>query len=160
MGVTVTNCKRCNKVFQQIRQPLCPDCARMEDEKFSSLYRTLQNSALKGGIAIDRLAQQINVPVEDIERYFLEGNFGTAGLYLNIYCQGCGALCNANQRLGRYCVPCSESTAQKAGVEVHSLRELMKRQAEQENKEQQDRMRQENQDRRANFGKFGHSVRN
>jgi hypothetical protein len=159
MGATVTNCKRCNKVFQQVRQPLCPDCARIEDEKFSALYCTLQDSALKGGIAIDVLARQVKAPVEEIERYFLEGNFGTAGLFLNIYCQGCGLLCNANQRLGRYCVPCSESTAQKAGVEVQNLRDLIKRQVDQENREQQERMRRENQERRANYGKFGNTIR-
>jgi len=160
MGVTVSNCIRCNKVFQQIRQPFCTDCARIEEEKFSALYCTLQQNALKGGIAIDVLSKQVNVPVEDIERYFLEGTFGTAGIYLNIYCQGCGTLCNANQRLGRYCVPCSESTAQKAGVEVQSLRDLMKRQDSSAKLEQQAQLMRENKERRANYNKFGNMVRN
>lgn len=159
MGVTVTNCKRCNKVFQQVRQPFCPACTKIEDDKFSRLYRALQNSALQGGIAIDTLAKSQSVPLEEVERHFLAGSFGTAGVYLHIYCQACGALCHANQRLGRYCVSCSETTANKAGVEVQNLKDLMKRQAHREQLESQARLLRENQERRASHHQFGHILR-
>lgn len=159
MGGMVNNCKKCNKLFQQIRLPFCPECARVEEEKFSGLYRTLQKSATSGGLSIDALSAQVNVPVEEIERYFLEGSLGTAGIYLMINCQACGMSCNAHQRLGRYCVNCSEETATKAKVEVYSVHELNKRHADNQRREQQAEMLKQNQAKRSNYSKFGNAIK-
>jgi len=159
MGVTVSNCSRCNKIFQKIFQPLCPACCKIEDEKFSVLYRTLQKSGTDGGMPIDALSLATDVPVEDIDRYFQEGKLGTAETYLLIHCQVCNALCSANQRLGRFCVTCSEATATKAGVEVQDLRELTKRHAEEERLARHTAFLQENHAKRTNYGKFGSSVK-
>jgi hypothetical protein len=159
MGGIVSNCKKCNKIFQKLRQPFCQDCAKLEDEKFSELYRTLQNSAAGGGISIDILSVQMDVSVEEIERYFLEGSLGTAGIYLQINCQGCGMKCNANQRLGRYCVTCSEHTAHQAKVGVHSLQDLNKKYAENQRRNQQSEMLKDNQAKRSAYSKFGNSLK-
>jgi hypothetical protein len=159
MGGMVNNCKKCNKLFQQIRQPYCHDCNRIEEEKFSTLYRALQKSASTGGRSIDDLSAEMDIPVEDIERYFLEGCLGTAGTYLQINCQGCGMSCNANQRLGRYCVTCSELTANKAKVEVYSIHELNKRHSETQRREQQAEMLKQNQEKRSAYSKFGNALK-
>lgn len=159
MGGIVSNCKKCNKIYQKLRQPYCQDCAKLEDEKFSCLYRTLQKSAADGGISIDTLSVIMDISVEEIERYFLEGTLGTAGIYLQINCQGCGVKCNANQRLGRYCVTCSEQTANKAKVSVHSLQDLNKRCAENQRRNQQSEMLKDNQAKRSAYSKFGNSLK-
>ena len=159
MDARVANCKKCNKVFQQFRQPYCTDCAKVEDEKFSVLYRILQNSAVKGGISIDALSAETEIPVEDIEKYFVEGRFGTATPYLQIFCQECGIRCTTIQRLGRYCIACNELTAAKAKVTVKSLHALNKLQSEAETLEQQAELLRVNQAKRAYYGKFGHAVK-
>lgn len=159
MGAIVSNCKKCNKVFQLVRQPYCPDCSKKEDEKFSLLYRILQNSATSGGISIDELASATKVPLEHIEKFYMDGSFGTASVYLHIYCQSCGAQCKANQRLGRYCVACSEVMANKAGVEVKNMRELNKRKTDAELLQQQAGLLHDYQARRANFNRFGSAVK-
>jgi len=159
MGTMVTNCKKCNKIFQQSNQPYCPDCTKAEDEKFSALYRILQNSAPKGGISIDALSAKTEVPVEEIEKYFVEGTFGTATPYLQIYCQACGVKCTALQRLGRYCIACSETTAAQAKVQVKSLKELRKLHSEEQRLEQQAELLRSNKAKRSCNGKFGNTVK-
>ena len=159
MSVTVVNCKRCNRVFQFIWQPFCPECSKIEEDRFSRLYRTLQSSASNGGMSVDALSEETEIDTEDIERYFIEGNLGTAAIYLHIPCQGCGVICTALQRLGRYCLNCSETTANQAGVKVKSMRELNKIHAKTELREKHAEFLRQNQDRRFINNTFGNAFR-
>lgn len=126
MAGAVINCKKCNKIFQQRLHPICPECVKIEEEQFTLLYRQLQASAASGGIDIDVLADNSGITQEDIEKFYLEGRLSTAGLYLRMPCQACGAMCGEQDRKGRFCNTCSEVTANKAGVEVKPLQEIRK----------------------------------
>jgi hypothetical protein len=130
MGGLVVNCKKCNKIFQQRLHPICPECIRLADEQFTLLYRRLQHSAAEGGIAIDDLAKELSISQEEIEKYYLEGRFSLAGMYLQIPCQACGVLCSERERKGRFCLSCSEETANQAGVEVKTFQELKQEEEE------------------------------
>ncbi len=159
MSGQIINCKKCNKVFQQVRLPYCPDCAKAEEDKFSVMYRTLQKSAATGGILLDDLSAQMEIAPEDIERYFVEGRLGTAAAFLMIECQACGERCGVNQRSGRFCRPCGESTANEAQVDIYSVRELNQRDASEQMRQQQEALLRQNQARRAVNYRFGNSVK-
>ena len=132
----VINCKKCSKIFEKRLSDLCADCLKIDDENFRTLYRLLQKSATMGGVAISDLSDEVGIPVEEIEQMFLEGRFSTAGAMLKFPCQTCGVLVGSWQRKGRFCISCSEKTAQQAGVEVKSKTALLK-QAEEEHQQQQ-----------------------
>src|SRR5262249_9054312 len=56
MPATLCNCKKCGKIFQRHAAELCADCIKQEEEQFTLLYRTLQESAVTDGIAIEALS--------------------------------------------------------------------------------------------------------
>lgn len=136
MSLVIFNCKRCGKVFQKRLSEMCPDCITLEEEQFKQLYRTLQKSATQGGIAIEELSAQVGVPVEEIERFYWEGRLSTAATYLKTQCHACGVTVRELERKGRYCLKCSEQTANKAGVEIKSIRDLEKAEEEARKQEQ------------------------
>ena len=159
MSGQIINYKKCHKIFQQVRLPYCSDCAKVEEEKFPLMYRTLQKSATRGGIHIDDLAQQMDIPAVDIERFFIEGRLGTAGAYLLIHCQACGINCGVNERSGRFCLPCGEQTANQAQVDVYSAHELNQRDAQEQKRAQQEALLQQNNARRAVNTRFGNTMK-
>jgi hypothetical protein len=138
MGGLVINCKKCNKIFQQRLHPICPECVKLEESQLQSMYRILQESASSGGVAIDTLSEMVGMPQEDIEKHYLEGHLSTAGIFLQMPCQACGGMFGEKDRRGRYCVKCSEITANKAGVEVRPLQEIRKEEEEVQRREKQE----------------------
>lgn len=140
MQATVCNCKKCGKIFQRRTTDICPECVKVEEEQFTLLYRTLQKSVSQGGIAIEELSAQVGVSIEDIEKFYLEGRLSTAGTLLKIPCQACGVMTRDIERKGRYCSKCSEETANKAGVEIKSVQEIEKAEAEEAKRQQQANM--------------------
>lgn len=164
MGGTVINCKKCNKIFQKKLHPICSACIQEEEEQFTRLYRLLQESATRGGVAIKDLSNAVGLSVDAIEKMYMEGRLSTAGLYLKMPCQGCSTLCGERDRKGRYCHKCSETTANKAGVEVKSVQELKKAEENEERRQQQDALLKKSQQYQARNGKqdqsrFGFSIR-
>jgi hypothetical protein len=146
MQVAIGNCKKCGKIFQKkTTEVSCYDCLKQEEEQFTLLYRTLQKSGTQGGIAIEALSAEVGVPVEEIERFYREGRLSTAGIFLKIPCQACGVMTTEVERRGRYCVKCSEMAANKAGVEIKSVQELDKAEAEEAKRQKQLAMLKKNQ---------------
>lgn len=126
MSASLANCRKCKKLYQKRLADICQECTREEEERFVLLYRTLQESAAQGGMEIKTLSDKVDVPVEDIERFYLEGRLSTAGIYLKFPCQTCGAMTSSSNRKGRFCNPCSDTNATKAGVEVRSIQEIFR----------------------------------
>jgi protein-arginine kinase activator protein McsA len=159
MAGAVANCKRCGKVFQKVRADICAPCVQVEEEQFTVLYRALQKSAAHGGVAITDLAAETGIPVDEIERYYMEGRLSTAGTHLKMPCQACGMMMRDIQRKGRYCVKCSEATANKARVEVKSVQELEKADAQDRLRQQQLALLKKNQSVGTSARRFGSSLR-
>lgn len=155
MAGAVINCKKCNKIFQKRISDLCPACILVEEEQFKVLYRALQKSASQGGIAIEELSNEVEIPVEDIERFYLEGRLSTAGSLLKFQCQTCGVMMAAHERKGRFCHKCSEYTASKAGVEVKSTNQLEKASMEERQRQERLALLKKNQPQKPTERRFG-----
>jgi hypothetical protein len=161
MRATISNCKKCGKIFQRRATEVnCYNCIKHEEEQFTRLYRTLQKSASNGGIAIEELSAEVEVPVEEIERFYWEGRLSTAGVFLKMTCQACGVMTNEAERRGRYCLKCSEMAATKAGVEIKSVQELDKAEAEAQHRQKQLALLKKNQPSDKTTRRFGLSRHN
>lgn len=161
MQVAISNCKKCGKVFQRkANEVSCYECVKQEEEQFTLLYRTLQKSASQGGIAIEELSAEVGVSVEEIERFYWEGRLSTAGIFLKMTCQACGVMTKEADRRGRYCLKCSEMAANKAGVEIKTVQELDKAEAEEQRRQKQLSMLKKNQPADKNARRFGVSRHN
>ncbi|WP_303674596.1 hypothetical protein [Vampirovibrio chlorellavorus] len=155
---SVINCKRCNKIFQKVTaNEHCPACIRLEEEEVTKLYRRLQKSSADGGITIDELSVELEISVETIERYYLEGKLTTGVMFLKTACQGCGAIIREIQRKGRFCVTCSEETANKAGVEVKYMQTIQKEEEAERRRQEQLQLLKKNQPSKTQPRKFGFS---
>jgi hypothetical protein len=152
----VINCKRCNKIFQKVANyDNCPACIRLEEEQVTQLYRRLQKSSSQGGITIEELSAEMDISVEEIERYYLEGKLTTGGMFLKTTCQGCNATIREIQRKGRFCVTCSEDTANKAGVEVKYMQTIQKEEEAERRRQEQMLLLKKNQPTKDQPRKFG-----
>ena len=140
--MTLSNCKSCKKLFQKRIHDLCTDCIQVDEERFQTLYRRLQKSGATGGVEIVQLAGELDIPCEEIEKFYLAGRLGTAGVFLKFNCQTCGTMMTEVIRRGRYCVSCSAKNSSEAGVEVKSIQDIT-RQDERERllREYQDMLR-------------------
>jgi Zn finger protein HypA/HybF involved in hydrogenase expression len=160
MQVALCNCKKCGKVFQRRgAEANCSDCVKLEEEQFTLLYRTLQKSGSQGGIAIEELSAEVKVSVEEIERFYWEGRLSTAGIFLKMPCQACGMMTTEVERRGRYCIKCSEMAANKAGVEIKTVQELDKADAEEARRQKQLALLKKNQPSDKGSRRFGPSSR-
>lgn len=156
MAGPVVNCKRCHKIFQKMAtSDNCQACVRLEEEQVTQLYRRLQKSADDGGITLQALSAELDIPTEDIERYHLEGKLTTGVMFLKTTCQGCNITIGENQRKGRFCLTCSEDTANKAGVEVKYLQSIKKEEEAERRRQEQINLLRKSQPVKEQPRKFG-----
>lgn len=152
----VINCKRCHKIFQKVtNHDHCPACVRLEEEQVTLLYRRLNKSAPEGGMLIHDLSAELEIPVEEIERFYLDGKLTTGANYLKTVCLGCGETIREIQRKGRFCVTCSENTANKAGVEVKYVQAIQKEEEAERRKQEQMQLLKKNQPPTEQVRRFG-----
>ncbi|WP_373533135.1 hypothetical protein [Vampirovibrio sp.] len=156
MAGVVLNCKRCNSIFQKVTTSVnCSACVRLEEEQVTQLYRRLQKSANDGGISLQELSAELDIPAEEIERYYLDGKLTTGVMFLKTPCQGCGETIREIQRKGRFCVTCSEDTANKAGVEVKYLQSIQKEEEAERRRQEQINLLRKSQPVKEQPRKFG-----
>jgi hypothetical protein len=124
--MTVSNCNLCHKVFAKGFSELCPECFQTSHQKFTKLYRVLQDSAAFGGISIKELSKQVGYSESEIENFYKSGRLGTAATFLKVQCANCKKLTNYGQRRGHFCLVCSEKMARQAGVEIKSRKKVLK----------------------------------
>ena len=98
------NCRRCGNVFQYAGGiPLCPECAKKDEEDFNAVREYLYNNPRASMLQI---AETLEIPVEKIMRYLREGRLETTSeTELKLECQQCGKPIMT----GRFCTQCSES---------------------------------------------------
>jgi|GEM_PF-2273438 len=111
MSISVSNCKKCQRVFQRLASDYCPSCKIQDDETCRAVYKELERASKEGGVEIERLAERLNISVEDIEKYYFEGRLSKMGTLLKIPCQSCKKLTSELERKGYFCLVCYEKAA-------------------------------------------------
>jgi hypothetical protein len=111
MSISVSNCKKCQRVFQRLASDYCPGCKSQDDEVCRSVYKELEKTSKEGGIEIEGLAKRLNISVEDIEKYYFEGRLSKMGALLKIPCQSCKKITSELERKGYFCLACYEKTS-------------------------------------------------
>ncbi|MGE0200142.1 MAG: hypothetical protein AB7P76_04155 [Candidatus Melainabacteria bacterium] len=158
MASNVTNCKRCNGLFQKKISEFCPGCILVLDERLKITYRTLQRMQ-PGSISIEELAQQLEISAEDIDYFYQDGQLGTASANLRFQCLNCNVIMDQRNKNGHYCRECSEAIADKAGVEVKSMKQIEREDREAQRKAEQAAMLKRNVTKTAEDRRFGFANR-
>lgn len=103
----VRNCKKCNKLFNFTGLPLCPQCNKEMEDKFSDVKDYIRENP-QSSIAI--VAEENNVPVQQIKRWIREERLTfTKESGVVIQCENCGAAILT----GRYCKECKRTMTNK-----------------------------------------------
>lgn len=132
--MNLRNCPECGKVFTFIRTNLCPDCQKIDEEKYQTVRRYISEHP---GVAIGEVSENTGIGEDKILRYLKQGRFSTEGMsHVNFECELCGAAING----GRYCAACQEKLTSGLKKVIHdenkkAIAELQKkREEEQKNK--------------------------
>ena len=83
-----TNCPRCGKVFMRIRESVCPDCVKKEEQTFEEVRAYVKENPNQ---RVKDVAEACNVSVKRIIRYIREGRLeASTGMHGEITCSSCG----------------------------------------------------------------------
>lgn len=122
----VANCKRCNRIFQKIYSPMCPECYLAYMNTFSEVYRYVQENP---ELTLEEISEQCGVPLKDMKEIFYDGKLGTATANVAYSCLRCGISMKPIHRRGRFCIRCTEKIETEAGLDVKREEEKRKKSA-------------------------------
>ncbi len=99
MGVSISQCKECKRLYQSFGSSYCPDCAQKLEDNFELVRKYIYDNP---NANVVETSQETGVSERDILYFLKEGRLSLAegdGLLL---CENCGRSVNT----GRYCEQC------------------------------------------------------
>jgi flagellar operon protein (TIGR03826 family) len=102
----VRNCRNCNKLFNYVSgPPLCPNCVKALDKKFSEVKDYIYDNP---GAGVQEISEEFDVPIAQIKQWIREERLSfSEDSMVGLECERCGALI----KTGRYCKSCKEDLA-------------------------------------------------
>ena len=86
--MSLARCGRCDRVFDQIRSPVCPRCLKDENHDYAKIREVLYESP---GLAPEEVAERAEVSRACVMRMIDEGEIADEGLLPKSVCGICGA---------------------------------------------------------------------
>ena len=105
----VRNCKNCNKLFNYIGTPICPECTKMMEDKFDDVKQYIYDHPKCG---MQEVAEEMEVSVAQIRKWLKEERLSfSEDSEIALNCEKCG------KRIltGRFCKICKEETINQLG---------------------------------------------
>lgn len=125
MSLNVENCTRCGGLFRRVRQPLCPNCLRKNDEEYEKCYKFIRKKENRNCNIYD-LSEATGVPLQQITAFILEGRLSIDNNpNIEYRCKSCGG----PTRSGSLCPRCIDNVKKIAN---YMQEDEQKRQAAQE----------------------------
>ena len=100
----ITNCPKCNKIFQRTVNALCPSCHQASLSNVSMVYRFVQEHPQQ---TLEDIAKHCNLTPKELEVIVFSGKLGTAAHQIIFHCQGCNRKVSALMRKGHFCPECA-----------------------------------------------------
>lgn len=127
----VRNCKNCNKLFNYIGTPICPECTKMMEDKFDDVKQYIYDHPRCG---MQEVAEEMGVSTAQIRKWLKEERLSfSEDSEIALNCEKCG------KRIltGRFCKLCKETMTNQFG----SLYKVDEPQVKYERKKTENRMR-------------------
>lgn len=100
----LSNCSKCNRLFQQTLNLLCPACHQEAMIRTSVVYEFLQSHPPQ---TLESVAAAFNLPIKELEGLLYSGKLGTAANKIICHCQACQKVLPLNGSKGRFCPDCA-----------------------------------------------------
>ncbi len=95
------NCPKCGRLFTYVKNSICPDCLKEEEETFQRVRAYLKEFP---GQSISQVSEATGVPPRKISKYLRDGRLEvTDGLSGFLTCMNCGKPIHT----GKFCRECS-----------------------------------------------------
>lgn len=107
--MALTNCTRCNKLFNRLKNPLCPTCIEKEEEEFNLVRDALHE---KPNQTVEELAEETGVSEKAILRFLKDGRIASDAMSVDVKCGRCGG--PAISLTTRLCEKCAAELAKQA----------------------------------------------
>lgn len=117
--MSLANCQRCGKVFMRIKNPLCPDCQRAEDELFDKVVEYLKENP---GATVAEVATALDVDVSIINKFVRTGRLAPVNPTWQARCNRCGIPISS----GELCEQCRLQLASELSKELANKKEEKK----------------------------------
>jgi uncharacterized protein YerC len=107
--MTLANCERCNRIFNKIKTPLCPECIEKEEDDFKIVNEALREQPNQ---TVQELAEKTGVSEKTILRLVRQERISSDSAIVDVKCGKCGA--PAISLSVRLCRRCAQDMAQAA----------------------------------------------
>ncbi|KHE68131.1 TIGR03826 family flagellar region protein [Halobacillus sp. BBL2006] len=116
---TVANCSRCNAIFMKGTAKVCPNCRKIEEDQFHTVY-TFMRKKQNRTATVTEIVEKTGVPEKQIRGFVKQKRLHPAQFpNLSYSCEKCGT----EIRDGRICESCRKEL--EAGLEKHKRNEEM-----------------------------------
>jgi len=101
------NCPRCKKLFMRVRESICPECIKEDEEQFETVRIFVKENPNQ---SLQYVSEQCNVSVKRIMTYIRDGRLeATTGIASEVKCSVCGK----HILSGRMCEKCANEVGNK-----------------------------------------------
>lgn len=96
----ITTCPKCKKVFNKVKEPLCPACLAEEEEYYEIVRAYLKENP---GVTLEQVSEETGVSIAKINKFIRDGRLTeVTGDKKYLKCSGCGKPI----RKGKMCDTC------------------------------------------------------
>jgi len=105
----IAKCLRCEKLFNQVRLPVCPECEKVEDREIFEVQRYLRDNP---NSSLEEVSDALHIYLEDISRWIEE-----ARLHVEVTSNAAlkCAMCGRAITTGRICGLCQDRIFSEGG---------------------------------------------
>lgn len=84
----ITTCPKCKKVFNKVKEPLCPTCYEEEESYYEKVRAYLKENP---GVTLEQVSEETDVSIAKINKYIRDGRLSeVTGDSKYLKCTGCG----------------------------------------------------------------------
>ena len=84
----LASCQRCKKLFEKIRNPICPACDQAEEDDYEKIRQALVEHPNQ---TAEQLAEGTGITIDCVLRLLAQGRIETTAANKGVKCGRCGA---------------------------------------------------------------------
>ncbi|GMU92677.1 MAG: hypothetical protein AMXMBFR4_17350 [Candidatus Hydrogenedentota bacterium] len=101
--MALASCKRCRRLYEKIRKPICPACEQTEENEFLEVRKYVADHPKQNA---EQVAEGTGIDIEVVLRCIEEGIIESEARGAEVRCGRCGAPAISVSK--RLCQPCLE----------------------------------------------------
>ena len=112
----LASCARCKKMFNKVKEPVCPSCQTDEDADFDKIRQVLEKNE---NLSVEQVAKEAEVDLEVVQRMVKEGLVAQVNLGESAICGKCGApAISLSKKLCQACLDKLNAEVAKAQAQI------------------------------------------